>query len=71
MLPIHWGTFELAMHGWTEPVEQLMEMAQKEGISLSLPQPGQALGGPNLTYNSRWWEPEDNVIDQTIAQEYR
>ena len=71
MLPIHWGTFQLAMHGWTEPAEQLMEMAQKEGISLSLPQPGQALVESNLTFNSRWWEPENKIIDQAVVHEYQ
>lgn len=29
-LPVHWGTFDLAMHGWTEPVESVLRAAEKK-----------------------------------------
>ena len=28
-LPVHWGTFSLAMHAWDEPVETLLKLAPK------------------------------------------
>lgn len=28
-LPIHWGLFDLALHGWTEPAERTLAAAQK------------------------------------------
>lgn len=30
MMPIHWGRFKLAMHGWTEPVERLLAATPEE-----------------------------------------
>ena len=26
-LPVHWGTFSLAMHAWDQPAEVLLELA--------------------------------------------
>ncbi|WNB17043.1 MBL fold metallo-hydrolase [Marivirga arenosa] len=34
MFPIHWGTFDLALHSWYEPIHELEEMAQKNDIPL-------------------------------------
>lgn len=56
LLPIHWGTFNLAMHSWTEPIERLLAEADKKGISLVLPAPGETVTVNNQAYNSRWWE---------------
>lgn len=55
MMPIHWGTFNLALHAWTEPVELLQKFARQKNITLFIPKPGQptdVLG----EHNSRWWE---------------
>ena len=27
LLPVHWGTFNLALHAWDEPAETLVELA--------------------------------------------
>ena len=29
-LPIHWATFDLALHAWDEPIETLMSLAQSD-----------------------------------------
>src|SRR5262245_46883387 len=36
-LPVHWGTFSLAMHAWDQPAEVLLELAPKAGARLMLP----------------------------------
>lgn len=59
LLPIHWGTFNLAMHPWKEPVERLMAEAEKKGVSLLLPAPGETITVGNGSYNSCWWEKYD------------
>ncbi|MBW3545249.1 MAG: MBL fold metallo-hydrolase, partial [Bacteroidetes bacterium] len=41
MLPTHWGTFDLALHSWYEPMEWLATEAEKQGIDLLTPRPGQ------------------------------
>lgn len=56
LMPIHWGTFNLAMHPWTEPVERLLAEAGKRGVSLVLPAPGETVAVTGKAYNSRWWE---------------
>ena len=55
MMPIHWGTFNLALHDWKEPVQKLLPFAQQKNITLFLPKPGQPteVKGP---HNSAWWE---------------
>ena len=40
MLPVHWGTFNLALHAWDEPIVHLMELGVEEWGSAGLPQPG-------------------------------
>jgi L-ascorbate metabolism protein UlaG (beta-lactamase superfamily) len=56
MMPIHWGTFNLALHPWNEPIERLLTLAHERKIPLFIPKPGvptQVTGGE---YNSKWWE---------------
>ncbi len=40
MLPVHWGTFNLAVPAWTEPAERLMAAAGAAGIDIAIPKPG-------------------------------
>jgi L-ascorbate metabolism protein UlaG (beta-lactamase superfamily) len=55
MLPVHWGLFDLALHGWTEPMERVIAAAEKAGVRVAAPKPGgmvePALVGPV----ERWW----------------
>lgn len=55
MMPIHWGTFNLAPHAWYEPVERLLNYARKKSIHLFIPQPGQPTEVKS-DYNSGWWK---------------
>ncbi|MBK0377797.1 MBL fold metallo-hydrolase [Mucilaginibacter segetis] len=56
MMPIHWGTFNLAPHAWYEPIERLLQFAEVKNISLFLPEPGKPTE-VNGTFNSVWWKP--------------
>jgi L-ascorbate metabolism protein UlaG (beta-lactamase superfamily) len=56
LMPIHWGTFNLAMHPWTEPVERLLTEAEKKNVPLVLPAPGETIPVTGAPYNSQWWE---------------
>lgn len=55
LLPIHWGTFNLAMHAWDAPVETLFELAPKKGIDLLLPRMGEAVEPANSNGIEPWW----------------
>ncbi|MEO8735107.1 MAG: MBL fold metallo-hydrolase [Edaphobacter sp.] len=56
MMPIHWGLFDLALHGWQQPIQRLMEIAPQNGISLWAPEPGrptEVVRGVEV--RSDWW----------------
>ena len=57
LMPIHWGLFNLALHGWREPVERILELADEKGMKLWLPVPGtpsEVVAGVEL--RSGWWK---------------
>lgn len=56
LMPIHWGAYDLAIHPWLEPVERVMQAAEKHSVNLSLPKPGQLLAEKDFILNSRWWK---------------
>lgn len=56
MLPIHWGTFNLAFHPWTQPVERLLEAAKQQKTDLLLPRPGATYTYNHAPHIDKWWE---------------
>ena len=54
MMPIHWGTFNLALHPWREPVERFVQLAEKKKITAFLPRPGVPTEVSGA-HNSAWW----------------
>ncbi|MGH1345262.1 MAG: MBL fold metallo-hydrolase [Nannocystales bacterium] len=55
LLPVHWGLFDLANHGWAEPMERVMDAAAKDGVSVLAPRPGQSLEPTTAGAPQRWW----------------
>ncbi len=55
MLPVHWGLFTLAYHGWTEPIERVAVAAERAGVELVSPMPGQSVEPLAPPARSRWW----------------
>ena len=55
LLPIHWGTFNLAFHGWTEPVERLLVAAEQAGVQVAIPRPGESITPASPPGVERWW----------------
>lgn len=55
-IPIHWGLFNLALHGWTEPIERTTLEAQRRQVPILTPKPGQSLE-PTLPQQTTapWW----------------
>ena len=55
LLPIHWGTFSLSIHEWTEPIERLIKEANKLNLLVATPKVGESIiGGENIT-TTFWW----------------
>ncbi len=56
LLPIHWGLFNLAYHGWTEPIERTLAAAQAQNVSVLAPPPGRTLQlASEVPETERWW----------------
>ena len=53
--PIHWGTFNLAMHAWDQPIETLTTQAPARGVSLLTPRLGQAVEPARVGGVTPWW----------------
>ena len=57
LFPIHWGLFNLALHGWRQPIERLVTIAAEEGWPLWLPTPGEPTEVvADAPARSRWWQ---------------
>ncbi|MFF5447755.1 MBL fold metallo-hydrolase [Streptomyces sp. NPDC012888] len=57
LLPIHWGTFNLAFHPWAEPGEWTADAAAEAGQEIALPLPGQPFEPDGELPTARWWRP--------------
>ncbi len=53
MVPIHWGTFDLSIHSWYEPIESLVKAAEKEKTRIITPKMGELVDPEN--YESVFW----------------
>ncbi|BBZ30289.1 hypothetical protein MMAD_45840 [Mycolicibacterium madagascariense] len=56
LVPIHWATFRLAPHPWSEPVERLLVAAEKDRVRLATPRPGERVE-PSAARLDPWWRP--------------
>ncbi len=55
LIPMHWATFDMALHPWYEPIERLVTFSEQESITLITPEVGKII---NLRDNSNidhWW----------------
>jgi L-ascorbate metabolism protein UlaG (beta-lactamase superfamily) len=55
MLPVHWGLFALASHGWTEPIERTLAAGRDAGAVVISPRPGQTVEPIVDRPQERWW----------------
>lgn len=58
-LPVHWGTFALAVHDWDEPAETLLALAPKQGAQLVMPRLGEAVEPARAEGVVPWWREVD------------
>jgi L-ascorbate metabolism protein UlaG (beta-lactamase superfamily) len=57
LFPVHWGTFDLALHTWVEPGERVLEAARRAEVRVVLPKPGQSIDPLAPPQAERWWPP--------------
>lgn len=56
-LPVHWGTFNLAMHAWDEPAETLVAHAPSMNARLVMPKLGEPIEPSHVEIVDPWWRP--------------
>ncbi|MCG2585795.1 MBL fold metallo-hydrolase [Massilia sp. TS11] len=59
LMPIHNGTFDLSMHGWTEPFERISTLAAAAGVALATPAMGEPVALAAAAGGRAWWREVD------------
>lgn len=68
--PIHWATFNLALHSWYEPAERLVDEALEKGATISTPLIGQVVDYNETVTADLWWrEVLDNQDSRSSEQQ--
>jgi L-ascorbate metabolism protein UlaG (beta-lactamase superfamily) len=55
LLPVHWGTFNLAFHAWNAPAEEAMAAAAARGVTIAIPRLGQWVEPSSPPPLDPWW----------------
>lgn len=55
LLPIHNGTFNLAMHAWWDPFEQILSLGRQHGMAIATPMMGERLDLDAPHAGAPWW----------------
>ncbi|MFD5793545.1 MBL fold metallo-hydrolase [Streptomyces diastatochromogenes] len=65
LMPIHWGTFNLAPHPWAEPGEWTKEAAEEVGQAVALPRPGEPFEPAGKLPAEPWWRGVSGTVRRT------
>jgi L-ascorbate metabolism protein UlaG (beta-lactamase superfamily) len=55
LLPVHWGTFNLALHAWSQPAERLVELASEHSLRVLTPRLGEVFEPSDVESFTPWW----------------
>jgi L-ascorbate metabolism protein UlaG (beta-lactamase superfamily) len=61
LLPVHWGTFSLAMHAWDQPAEALLNNGAQAGTQILMPRLGEPVEPSHQEPVQPWWRGVDAV----------
>jgi L-ascorbate metabolism protein UlaG (beta-lactamase superfamily) len=56
MLPVHWGTFNIAFHDWDEPIKRAVAAANESNVELVTPRVGEVVTAGEPLASLNWWE---------------
>lgn len=65
LMPIHNGTFDLALHPWHEPFARLSAAATKHNIEIATPIMGEQVLLKQPRKNQPWWLEQASISNQT------
>ena len=54
--PIHWGTYNLALHSWYEPIHRLTNAAESLKVRVASPVVGETTVYDEYIPSEKWWE---------------
>jgi hypothetical protein len=54
LMPVHWATFNLAFHGWADPVRRLLAAAEQAHARVTVPMPGERFS-VDAPPEHDWW----------------
>ncbi|MEJ3746254.1 MBL fold metallo-hydrolase [Actinomycetes bacterium KLBMP 9797] len=57
LIPVHWATFNLAIHAWTEPADLVWREAKAVDARLAIPRPGERVPVADPPTIDAWWQP--------------
>ncbi len=55
LLPVHWGTFNLALHAWDEPAETLLRLSDEQKLRVITPKLGLVFEPTQVERPTAWW----------------
>ncbi len=73
LLPVHWGTFDLALHAWDEPAETLLSLAEPAGARVLTPLLGRPFEPAHVEGPTPWWRSvlpsagRDGILDRALG----
>ncbi len=67
LLPIHWGTFNLAPHAWAEPGEWTKDAGEEADQPVAFPRPGEPFEPAGILPVAPWWR----ALSPTLAHPWR
>ena len=67
LLPIHNGTFDLAMHAWTEPMERVLAAAAQQNVVALTPRFGERVDIAAPAAFNAWWRAVPARTHQPLA----
>ncbi|WP_436522526.1 MBL fold metallo-hydrolase [Actinoplanes sp. HUAS TT8] len=56
MIPVHWATFDLATHRWSEPADRTWTEAKARDVRLAIPRPGERVNVDTPPEIDAWWQ---------------
>ncbi len=63
LLPVHWGTFDLALHAWDQPAETLAQHASRGGLHLVTPRLGRPIEPEHVERLDPWWRAHSRGLE--------
>ncbi len=55
LVPLHWATFDIALHPWYEPIERLVTFSEQKSVTLVTPEVGEKIDLRSKPNTDHWW----------------